>query len=110
MAIESDQPIFKTADELGINKNTLHTWISKYHSPQKRKVARVEEEPFYDELKSLRNENKRKRVFDLVKDFGTSQSSKIDSIFDSLLCPDRPAYVTIPYCTSTASCSCTTPS
>ncbi|MCU7910783.1 MAG: NAD-dependent epimerase/dehydratase family protein, partial [Candidatus Thiodiazotropha sp. (ex Lucinoma aequizonata)] len=30
-----------------------------------------------------------KRVFDLVKDFGTSQSSKIDSIFDSLLCPDR---------------------
>ncbi|MCU7893557.1 MAG: hypothetical protein KZQ63_04405, partial [Candidatus Thiodiazotropha sp. (ex Lucinoma aequizonata)] len=51
-----------------------------------------------------------KRVFDLVKDFGTSQSTKIDSIFDSLLCPDRPAYVTIPYCTSTASCSCTTPS
>ncbi|MCU7896922.1 MAG: hypothetical protein KZQ62_20100 [Candidatus Thiodiazotropha sp. (ex Lucinoma aequizonata)] len=49
-----------------------------------------------------------KRVFDLVKDFGTSQSTKIDSIFDSLLCPDRPAYVTIPYCTSTASCSCTT--
>ncbi|MCU7898203.1 MAG: hypothetical protein KZQ66_05550, partial [Candidatus Thiodiazotropha sp. (ex Lucinoma aequizonata)] len=30
-----------------------------------------------------------KRVFDLVKDFGTSQSTKIDSIFDSLLCPDR---------------------
>ncbi|MCU7913861.1 MAG: hypothetical protein KZQ63_19060 [Candidatus Thiodiazotropha sp. (ex Lucinoma aequizonata)] len=51
-----------------------------------------------------------KRVFDLVKDFGTSQSTKIDSIFNSLLCPDRPAYVTIPYCTSTASCSCTTPS
>ncbi|MCU7879746.1 MAG: hypothetical protein KZQ66_14875 [Candidatus Thiodiazotropha sp. (ex Lucinoma aequizonata)] len=41
---------------------------------------------------------------------GTSQSTKIGSIFDSLLCPDRPAYVTIPYCTSTASCSCTTPS
>ncbi|MCU7896026.1 MAG: hypothetical protein KZQ62_14700, partial [Candidatus Thiodiazotropha sp. (ex Lucinoma aequizonata)] len=51
-----------------------------------------------------------KRVFDLVKDFGTSQSTKIDSIFESLFCPDRPAYVTIPYCTSTASCSCTTPS
>ncbi|MCU7881165.1 MAG: hypothetical protein KZQ66_06335 [Candidatus Thiodiazotropha sp. (ex Lucinoma aequizonata)] len=45
-----------------------------------------------------------------MKDFGTSQSTKIDSIFDSLLCPDRPAYVTISYCTSTASCSCTTPS
>ncbi|MCU7911391.1 MAG: hypothetical protein KZQ63_04385 [Candidatus Thiodiazotropha sp. (ex Lucinoma aequizonata)] len=51
-----------------------------------------------------------KRVFNLVKNFGTSQSTKIDSIFESLLCPDRPAYVTIPYCTSTASCSCTTPS
>ncbi|MCU7879959.1 MAG: hypothetical protein KZQ60_04920 [Candidatus Thiodiazotropha sp. (ex Lucinoma aequizonata)] len=45
-----------------------------------------------------------------MKDFVTSQSTKIDSIFDSLLCPDRPVYVTIPYCTSTASCSCTTPS
>ncbi|MCU7879152.1 MAG: hypothetical protein KZQ60_00060 [Candidatus Thiodiazotropha sp. (ex Lucinoma aequizonata)] len=45
-----------------------------------------------------------------MKDFGTSQSTKIDSIFDSLLCPYRPAYVTIPYCTSTASCSCNTES
>ncbi|MCU7896726.1 MAG: hypothetical protein KZQ66_10575 [Candidatus Thiodiazotropha sp. (ex Lucinoma aequizonata)] len=35
-----------------------------------------------------------------MKDFGISQSSKIDSIFDSLSCPDRPAYATIPYCTS----------
>ncbi|MET0091632.1 MAG: hypothetical protein ABW068_16725, partial [Candidatus Thiodiazotropha sp.] len=26
-----------------------------------------------------------KRVFDLMKDFGTSKSTKIDSIFDSLL-------------------------
>ncbi|MCU7895677.1 MAG: hypothetical protein KZQ62_12695 [Candidatus Thiodiazotropha sp. (ex Lucinoma aequizonata)] len=51
-----------------------------------------------------------KRVFDLVKDLGTSQSSKIDSIFESLLCPNCPAYVTIPYCTSTVSCSYTTPS
>ncbi|MCU7910750.1 MAG: hypothetical protein KZQ63_00640 [Candidatus Thiodiazotropha sp. (ex Lucinoma aequizonata)] len=41
-----------------------------------------------------------------MKDFWTSQSTKIDSIFDSLLCPDRPAYVTILYYTSTASCSC----
>ncbi|MCU7896811.1 MAG: hypothetical protein KZQ62_19405 [Candidatus Thiodiazotropha sp. (ex Lucinoma aequizonata)] len=58
---------------------------------------------------TLYTQNLTKRVFDLVKDFGTSQSTKIDSIFESLLCPDRPAYVTIPYCTSTASCSCTTP-
>ncbi|MCU7879407.1 MAG: hypothetical protein KZQ60_01615 [Candidatus Thiodiazotropha sp. (ex Lucinoma aequizonata)] len=45
-----------------------------------------------------------------MKDFGRSQSTKIDSIFDSLFCPDPPAYVTIPYCPSTTSCSCTTPS
>ncbi|MCU7895835.1 MAG: hypothetical protein KZQ66_11255 [Candidatus Thiodiazotropha sp. (ex Lucinoma aequizonata)] len=25
-----------------------------------------------------------------MKDFGTSRSTKIDSIFDSLLCPNRP--------------------
>ncbi|MCU7895664.1 MAG: hypothetical protein KZQ66_09120 [Candidatus Thiodiazotropha sp. (ex Lucinoma aequizonata)] len=59
---------------------------------------------------SIKHKLMHKRVFDLVKDFGTSPSTKIDSIFDSLLCPERPAYVTIPYCTSTASCSCTTPS
>ncbi|MET0051439.1 MAG: hypothetical protein ABW095_10220, partial [Candidatus Thiodiazotropha sp.] len=31
--------------------------------------------------------NTDKRVFDLMKDFGTSKSTKIDSIFDSLLVP-----------------------
>jgi IS5 family transposase len=31
-----------------------------------------------------------KRVFDLMKDFGTSKSTKIDSIFDSLLLPRPP--------------------
>jgi transposase len=30
LAIESDQAVSKPAEELGINKNTLHTWISKY--------------------------------------------------------------------------------
>ncbi len=59
LAIESDQPVSKTADELGVNKNTLHTWISKYHRPQKQNADRVEEEHLYDELKRLRKENKR---------------------------------------------------
>jgi transposase len=31
LAVESDQPIAQTARDLGINENTLHTWISKYH-------------------------------------------------------------------------------
>jgi len=59
LAIESDQPVSKTAEELGVNKNTLQTWIGKYHRPQKQKAGRVEEEHFYDELKRLRKENKR---------------------------------------------------
>jgi transposase len=59
LAVESDQPVSKTAEELGVNKNTLHTWISKYHRPQKQTVGRVEDEHLYDELKRLRKENKR---------------------------------------------------
>ena len=60
LAIESDQPVSKTAEELGINKNTLHTWISKYHHPQEQNsVGRIEEEHLYDELKRLRKDNKR---------------------------------------------------
>jgi len=59
LAVESDQPVTKIAEELGVNKNTLHTWISKYHRPQKQKVDRVGEEHLYDELKRLRKENKR---------------------------------------------------
>jgi transposase len=59
LAVESDQPVSRTAEELGVNKNTLHTWISKYHRPQKRKAGRIEEEHLYDELKILRKENRR---------------------------------------------------
>jgi len=59
LAVESDQPVSKTADELGVNTNTLHTWLSKYHRPQKRNVGKIEEEHIYDELKKLRKENKR---------------------------------------------------
>jgi len=59
LAVESDQPISKTAEELGVNQNTLHTWISKYHRPQKQKVGQIEEAHLYDELKKLRKENKR---------------------------------------------------
>ncbi|GAA3536387.1 transposase [Zobellella aerophila] len=31
LAVESEQPVTQTARELGINVNTLHTWIRKYH-------------------------------------------------------------------------------
>ncbi len=59
LAVENDQSIAKTAEELGVNTNTLHTWISRYHQPHKDQTGRVEEEHLYDELKRLRKENKR---------------------------------------------------
>ena len=30
LAVESEQPIAPTARDLGVNENTLHTWIGKY--------------------------------------------------------------------------------
>ncbi|NOS75918.1 MAG: transposase [Methyloglobulus sp.] len=30
---ESDKPIAQTARDIGVNENTLHTWISKYSYP-----------------------------------------------------------------------------
>src|SRR5262245_45766360 len=33
LAVESDQPIAQTARDLGVNENTLHTWIGKYLIP-----------------------------------------------------------------------------
>ena len=59
LAIESDQPVSKIAKELGINPNTLHTWISKYRGPQKLGAGRTEDEHLYNELKRLRKDNKR---------------------------------------------------
>jgi len=59
LSIENDQPVSKTAEELGINKNTLHTWVSKFHQAKKPKTKQVEDEHLYDELKRLRKENKR---------------------------------------------------
>jgi transposase len=33
LAVESDQSIAQTARDLGVNENTLHTWIGKSHIP-----------------------------------------------------------------------------
>ena len=33
LAVESDQTAAATARDLGVNVNTLHTWISKFHRP-----------------------------------------------------------------------------
>lgn len=67
LAIESDRPIAHTARDLGINENTLHTWVSKFHSGGSQ-PQRVNAEPVYDELKRLKKENARlKEERDILK-------------------------------------------
>ncbi len=67
LAVETNQPITQTARELGINCNTLHTWISKYHH-SKQVVEKVSDEHLYDELKRLKKENARlKEERDILK-------------------------------------------
>lgn len=59
LAIDSDQPIAQTARDLGINSNTLPTWISQYSRPKgKDKTVRTDD-PLYQELKRLKQENAR---------------------------------------------------
>jgi len=58
LAIESDQSVAQTARDLGVNPNTLYTWITKYQqsdSPTTTKGA-GDKHP-YEELKRLRREN-----------------------------------------------------
>src|SRR3954447_8228373 len=67
LAVESDQPIAQTARDLGVNENTLHTWIGKYHRTE-RQEKEVHDEHLYAELKRLRKENARlKEERDILK-------------------------------------------
>jgi transposase len=56
LANESDQSIAQTANELGINVNTLHTWIAKYSKPVSTEKTVRTDEHLYDELKRLKKE------------------------------------------------------
>lgn len=58
LAVESDQPIAQTARDLGMNENTLHTWLSKYHRSEAGQ-KQVNSEHLYEELKRLKKENAR---------------------------------------------------
>jgi transposase len=58
LAVESEQSIAQTARDLGVNENTLHTWIGKYHRAA-RQDKQVHDEHLYEELKRLRKENAR---------------------------------------------------
>ncbi len=54
LVLESDQPIVQTAKELGINVNTLHTWIGKYSQPKEKNMT--SQEHHFDEIKRLKKE------------------------------------------------------
>jgi transposase len=56
LANESGQPIAQIAKDLGINVNTLPTWISQYSRPTTSDKAVRNDEPLYDELKRLKKE------------------------------------------------------
>ena len=60
LALDADQPIAETARELGVNDNTLHTWIKKYSRPTEDGSGRTDEH-LYEELKRLKKENSRLR-------------------------------------------------
>lgn len=66
-ATESNKSVSETAKELGMNANTLHTWIYKYSGVQSEKPVRTDEH-LYDELKRLKKENARlKEERDILK-------------------------------------------
>ena len=68
LAVESDQSVAQTARDLGVNENTLHTWISKYHDGGGGTQKQLKSEHLYDELKRLKKENARlKEERDILK-------------------------------------------
>ena len=67
LAIKSDQPRSVTARELGINVNTLHTWVSKYQEAN-NSMEQTDQIHLYDELRELKKENRRlKEERDILK-------------------------------------------
>lgn len=54
LVIESDKPVAQTAREIGVNENTLHTWINKYSRPIDNIKAVRTDEHLYEGLKRLK--------------------------------------------------------
>ena len=58
LAVESEHPLAQTARDLGVNENTLYTWIGNYHRVE-RQEKQVNDEHLYEELKRLRKDKAR---------------------------------------------------
>ena len=56
LAIDSDQSVAQTARDIGVNENTLHTWIGQYSKPTVAQVKTRSGEHIYDENKRLKKE------------------------------------------------------
>lgn len=56
LVTESDKPVAQTARDVGVNENTLHTWINKYSRPVDNLKAVGTDEHFHEELKLLKKE------------------------------------------------------
>jgi|JI10StandDraft_1071094.scaffolds.fasta_scaffold374683_2 transposase len=74
LALNSDQPISKTAKDLGVLESTLYNWISKAKSQGRRKdlpentTTPLDVNTLHEELLKLRKENQRlKDTCDILK-------------------------------------------
>jgi transposase len=56
LALESEQPISHTARDLGVNINTLHTWISNQSNSKKSNNMVKNSECHFDEVRKLKKE------------------------------------------------------
>ena len=61
LAVTSGQPVSQTAKDLGVNVNTLHGWVTKYHPNKTTGVPGLPDNDSLVEIKRLRKENARLR-------------------------------------------------
>lgn len=54
LALESGRPVTQIARELGVNENTLHTWLSNHFKPRDNTMRTTD--AVYEENKRLKQE------------------------------------------------------
>ena len=72
LAVDGKQSYAQVARDLGVNRNTLYTWINQYHESSGQPQSKLNEQHLYDQLKELQQENKRlKEERDILKKAAT---------------------------------------
>lgn len=61
LAVDTDQAISITAEELGVHVTTLHGWVKKYHPDSYQSKSSSPDDNILNELKRLRKENNKLR-------------------------------------------------